>query len=233
MKIRPVLASFLVAVFATASAAYAQSDAQTVVAEPPQLIAGRVYDISVERHGVKERCRGVFVRIADDWIVLGQLRCETEEVGTPPPSHMPLARRLFQKPSTVQVYTKIYFWIPRAATHIDRYVGDPDERFKDLFRDDAPVIQPPGVVHWAAEKGAQPSRLKELKEDGLSVVTQTQEHRVVETSKLSKLPVVGAAFVRHENVVHETENRLAADDVLFIETEVNYEPPAAKGAAKN
>src|SRR5262245_34616214 len=102
MKTRTLQVSFIVLALMTAFA-QAQSDSPKNESGSNELVVGDWYDVTIERHGVKQEADGMLVKVTDDWVVLGKVLKESTDVksGVPYLRDMPGVGRMFGKTTRV------------------------------------------------------------------------------------------------------------------------------------
>jgi hypothetical protein len=168
--------------------------------------------------------------------VLGVLSEGAQDIdlGTPVSKEIPVVGRLFQKPTRIAACAKCYRWAPRQAAKIESRTIYADRSFWEPFRNDIPKLadtrcrcEISTVEHPDSVDGGFLGLLS-----GHIRLATGVEKEVIKgpESTLTRLPVVGNVFRKDQTVVRQIVKDVPISDILFIETQVPYSPPAAKTA---
>jgi hypothetical protein len=238
IKTKAILVSFLVTVVAVAAAtARAQSSGLTNTGrDPAELVVGDWYDVTIERHQVKQETDGMLVKITDDWVVLGKVveACYEEKAGVPYLRDAPLIGGLFSKTIRHAMMWKNYVWIPRDAVHVDKEQAVPSKAVKMEFKNDAPALAGECEAYLIDKNGGRASDACEYlgMGDGHVVFNRwNRESVLVPAPKWSHVPIIGALLATPDWVERKVETRVPLEDVLYLVTEVRLTPEQIKLAS--
>jgi hypothetical protein len=197
-----------------------------------QFVVGDWYDVTIERHDVKEQGFGMLVKSTDDWIVLGKVVAAGIDVesGVPYLRELPLIGRMFGKTVRHEVMSKHYVWIPRDAVHVDLRQTVTSERVKKEFRDDAPELAGECDVHFVAkgdraEDGGEYVGISEGKARFARSVT---ESATIADPKWGGVPLIGNMLAKTKWVQRKVERQVPLEDVLYLVTQVDLTPEQVK-----
>jgi len=201
-------------------------------ADSGPLVVGDWYDVTIERHGVKQDGDGMLVKVTDDWIVLGKVVSASAAwtTGVPVLMDMPLIGRFFSKTTCKPVMGKAYIWIPRDAARIGKRQAVTNERVKAEFKDDAPVLAGECGVHFV-DKGECAEDFWDFvsaTDDKVVFAERTAECTVVSDPKWSGVPIIGDLMAKQQMVERKVEKRVPLTDVLFLTTQVELTPEQIK-----
>jgi hypothetical protein len=166
-----------------------------------EFIVGDWYDVSVERHGVKEQTNGMLVKATDDWIVLGQVSASAydEVTGTPILMHLPFVGSRFRKSTRKEVMCKDYRWIPRDAVHVEKRHSEIAAKIKEEFKDDAPTLK--AICR-------------------IAIVNHGKHEEIGVDKDMAKVEMLGD----DDAIILQMKNLIPLDMVLFIESKVVLTP---------
>jgi hypothetical protein len=166
-----------------------------------EFVVGDWYDVSVERHGVKEQLTGMLVKATDDWIVLGQVSASAYDdvTGTPILMHLPFVGSRFRKTNRKEVMYKDYRWIPRDAVHLEKRHEEIAAKIREEFKDDTPTLN--AMCRMA-------------------IVNHGKHEEIgVDKDKAKE-----KTFGDDDAVIREMKNLMPFDTVLYIESQVALTP---------
>jgi hypothetical protein len=203
--------------------------------ERPEFVVGDWYDVTIERHGVKEKQCGYLVKLTDDWVVIGviQCACYAEAIGVPGLMDLPIIGDKFQKRETKEICCKAYSWIPRKSVVIEKHTEFDPKYFKP-FQDEKLELGEKCFANWVDSDSGKPmsadGKFGELKDGCIGIVETQVERHPHKSSKLSRLPVVGSMFTSYESVEATVTKTISLDDLLYIKTQTLIDPSEVASA---
>jgi hypothetical protein len=233
MKSRGLLAEFLVATLAiVAPTAKAQSDGPKDQNGPDQLVVGDWYDVTIQRHDVKEQAFGMLVKVTDDWVVLGMVMeaCNDVKSGVPYLRDVPVIGVMFGKSTRLAVMSKAYVWIPRDAVHVDKRQSVPN-KIKAEFENDAPVLAGDCdgyLVEKNGERANDGGDCLGVSDGQVVFERRTMDSVRVPDPRWDHVPIIGDLRATQRLVERKVEKRVPLADVLYLATQVQLTPEQVK-----
>ena len=124
----------------------AQSFAQGQPSVVEKLVVGDWYEITIERHGVKENLRGHLVQLTDEWIVLGSIGCMRRKPEVPWLGEMPYLGQYFRKVDDINF--RAFTWVPRKDAVIDKRTPCSDQSDFQLLAEKLPTLENGFSLCW-------------------------------------------------------------------------------------
>jgi len=225
MKTKTLMALCLVTVLtAVAATANAQSTEPTRDASDPQQLAiGDWYDFTIERPEFKQPDGdGVLIKVTDDWVVIGKVLSEANDVrtGVPVLRDLPVVGKWFGKTTRGRVLNKVYAWIPRDGFRIDKHQTITNQRFKDEWANDAPVLESECDVHFIEQgnRALDGGEYLGVSDGQIRFARPTYETNLVPDPKWGSVPIIGDMLAKQEIIERKVEKQIPLTDILFVLT---------------